>query len=230
MLHLGCRRPIIRSISWVNGNNIEDYRSREYHQAGAATMVRQVQRIRQASPNSRIVLIGYSAGGCVVALAAEQLPPASVDRIILLAPPCPRIRTCAPYCGPASWAWTFSMFPTTSSSTCCRTSWRAVRRSRLDRGGYDRLPSTRLATHRGRPDARQTASIPPARPALGTLRHGPARFSPRLRRALDSVMLTSNQTPSPDGGRGRYSDPGRAHHVRRTGVGVPTPATAMASL
>ncbi len=89
MLHLGCRRPIIRSISWANGNNIEDYRSREYHQAGAATMVRQVQRIRQASPNSRIVLIGYSAGGCVVALAAEQLPPASVDRIILLAPTVP---------------------------------------------------------------------------------------------------------------------------------------------
>lgn len=41
---------------------------------------------RRAHPSSRIVMVGYSAGTAVTLRAAAQLPPNTVNRIILLAP------------------------------------------------------------------------------------------------------------------------------------------------
>ena len=82
-----CRRPILRPIDWSTpDNNLEDYRNAGIHVVGAAGMVCEIQRIRQASPASSIVLIGYSAGASVVLLATDQLPPCAVERIILLGP------------------------------------------------------------------------------------------------------------------------------------------------
>jgi pimeloyl-ACP methyl ester carboxylesterase len=51
--------------------------------------VRLAQRItayRQACPDSPISLLAHSAGSLVVLTAAEQLPPDSLDKIVLLAP------------------------------------------------------------------------------------------------------------------------------------------------
>ena len=86
MQYPGFRAPILRPISWSTGNIVEDYQSRRLHLAGATAMLREIQQIRQTSPASRIVLIGYSAGASVVLAATEQLPPSTVDRVILLGP------------------------------------------------------------------------------------------------------------------------------------------------
>jgi len=51
----------------------------------AQRMASKVAAARRAAPGRRIVLVGFSAGTAVVLKAAEQLPPNSVDRIILLA-------------------------------------------------------------------------------------------------------------------------------------------------
>ena len=48
-------------------------------------MAREVQRICAAPPDSPIVLIGYSAGAASL-LAAERLPPCTVERIFLHGP------------------------------------------------------------------------------------------------------------------------------------------------
>lgn len=42
--------------------------------------------LRQLRPDAAIYLVGHSAGTAVVLAAAEALPPASVDRIVLLSP------------------------------------------------------------------------------------------------------------------------------------------------
>jgi pimeloyl-ACP methyl ester carboxylesterase len=80
-------KPIIRLIPWTNSDlPVDDYRDRMEHLCGAGRMVQEVKRIHQCFPNSAIVLMGYSAGAHVVLLAAEQLPPGCVDRIILQSP------------------------------------------------------------------------------------------------------------------------------------------------
>ena len=84
---LESKRPIVCRIPWAGWDeNLTDYRDRRRHLAGAQKTVQTVQRIRQCAPDSKIVLIGYSAGASVVLPAAEQLPAGSVERIILLAP------------------------------------------------------------------------------------------------------------------------------------------------
>jgi alpha-beta hydrolase superfamily lysophospholipase len=46
----------------------------------------QIQAWRKRYPDQRIYLMGHSAGCAVVLVAAAELPPDSVDRLILLAP------------------------------------------------------------------------------------------------------------------------------------------------
>ena len=79
---------ITRTIPWANPNDTTstNYRNKDAQLMGAAMICAQVQKIHQVNPTSPITLIGYCAGSYVVLLAAEQLPPGSVDRIILLAP------------------------------------------------------------------------------------------------------------------------------------------------
>jgi pimeloyl-ACP methyl ester carboxylesterase len=45
-----------------------------------------VAAYRQAYPGGKVCLVGHSAGSLVVLAAAENLPPAAVERIVLLAP------------------------------------------------------------------------------------------------------------------------------------------------
>ena len=102
----GAPCPIVtRLIPWtVYDTATANYRSREIQAAGAMIMVNEVLKIKQCYPNSAIVLVGYCAGARVVLMAAEQLPPASVDRIFLLAPSVsccydPRVALRASRCG-----------------------------------------------------------------------------------------------------------------------------------
>ncbi len=80
--------PIIRAINWTrtDATGMQDYSSRNAHLMGAAMMAYDANKLRQAYPNSPIYLMGYGAGSCVALSAAEQLPPASVERIVLLSP------------------------------------------------------------------------------------------------------------------------------------------------
>ncbi len=50
----------------------------------AGRLAERFQCLRSECPHSRFVFVGYSAGARVVLAAAEQLPPGSLDRIVLL--------------------------------------------------------------------------------------------------------------------------------------------------
>ena len=58
---------------------------RHAREAGCRLAAR-VAAYRQAYPDGKVYLVGHSAGSLVVLTAAEQLPPAAVERIVLLAP------------------------------------------------------------------------------------------------------------------------------------------------
>jgi hypothetical protein len=76
-----------RSVAWTSGDTAgANYRNTNAQIIGAVRLAQEVQRIHQCFPASAIVLIGYCAGARVVLVAADQLPPGSVDRIILLSP------------------------------------------------------------------------------------------------------------------------------------------------
>jgi pimeloyl-ACP methyl ester carboxylesterase len=78
----------VRSFHWTHG-----YCRILADQMHAAHMRREGQRLaelvmqqRQQSPGQPISLVGHSAGCGLVLVAAEHLPPNSLDRIILMAP------------------------------------------------------------------------------------------------------------------------------------------------
>jgi pimeloyl-ACP methyl ester carboxylesterase len=58
---------------------------RHAREAGCRLAAR-VAASRQAYPGGKVSLVGHSAGSLVVLAAAENLPPAAVERIVLLAP------------------------------------------------------------------------------------------------------------------------------------------------
>ena len=82
------RKPIVVEIPWTRPfcSNSSNFRDLEAHALGATRMVCEIQRIRRCNPDSPIVITGYCAGSHVALLAAEQLPPGCVDRIVLLSP------------------------------------------------------------------------------------------------------------------------------------------------
>ena len=77
----------IEVFSWTHGKcrplrDLQDLRYLLTQADRLAALVREVQR---CEPNRPIYLVGHSAGAGLILAAAEQLPPASVERIILLA-------------------------------------------------------------------------------------------------------------------------------------------------
>jgi pimeloyl-ACP methyl ester carboxylesterase len=64
----------------------KDHTDVEGHLLAAADMAARVTAYRKACPKGKIYLMAHSAGSHVVLATAEQLPPDTVDRIILLAP------------------------------------------------------------------------------------------------------------------------------------------------
>jgi pimeloyl-ACP methyl ester carboxylesterase len=76
---------ILQRVPWCRYGSIRlDYKDEPAQLAAAAQLAHCAQVLRQNCPGCRIVFIGHSAGTRVVLAAAEMLPPAGVDRIILL--------------------------------------------------------------------------------------------------------------------------------------------------
>jgi pimeloyl-ACP methyl ester carboxylesterase len=78
----------VEMVDWSYGHwrFLADQMDYGHAQAAGVALAARVAAYRQTCPTSRLYLIGHSAGSAVVLTAAEQLPPNSVDRIVLLAP------------------------------------------------------------------------------------------------------------------------------------------------
>ncbi len=78
----------VEMVDWSYGRwrFLADQMDYRHARCAGVALAARVAAYRQTSPASRIYLIGHSAGSAVVLTAAEQLPPGSVDRIVLLAP------------------------------------------------------------------------------------------------------------------------------------------------
>jgi pimeloyl-ACP methyl ester carboxylesterase len=75
----------VRPIAWCRDlDTVRNFTDQDAQLAAAACVVDAVKRLRQHCPNARVALVGYSAGSRVVLAAAEMLPVASIDRIVLL--------------------------------------------------------------------------------------------------------------------------------------------------
>jgi pimeloyl-ACP methyl ester carboxylesterase len=78
----------IQSFEWSHGDRryIYDHVDHDNHLCQGERLAADVCAYGRACPGRRIYLVGYSSGAAVTLAAAERLPPASVDRIVLLAP------------------------------------------------------------------------------------------------------------------------------------------------
>lgn len=77
--------PVL-SVPWCrHAAAPQDHTDYAAHCLGAARMTALVLAVRRDCPHSPLILIGYSTGCRVALLAAESLPPGSVERIVLLA-------------------------------------------------------------------------------------------------------------------------------------------------
>jgi pimeloyl-ACP methyl ester carboxylesterase len=78
----------IREFEWTHGklHPLRDLQDTRHLVARAAELAEQVRAVRAERPAVPIYLIGHSAGGGLVLLTAAQLPPDTLERIILLSP------------------------------------------------------------------------------------------------------------------------------------------------
>jgi len=76
----------VRDFVWQHGTGhfLKDLQDTDYLVERAADLAVEVRRVKTADPDRPVYLIGKSAGAAVVLFAAEQLPPASIERMILL--------------------------------------------------------------------------------------------------------------------------------------------------
>jgi len=79
---------VVERVQWSHGKGavFPDLYDAEHHQAQGKALAQQIITFRTEHPTSRICLIGYSSGASVALAAAEQVPPGTVDRVILLSP------------------------------------------------------------------------------------------------------------------------------------------------
>ena len=78
----------VRSFHWTHGycRIVSDQMHASHMRREGRRLADLVLRCREEAPNRPIYLVGHSAGCGVVLTAAENLPPGSVERIVLLAP------------------------------------------------------------------------------------------------------------------------------------------------
>ena len=78
----------VRDFEWTHGSLrfLRDLQDTRHLLARAAELARQVNEIKEKDPRRPIFLVGHSAGAGLVLAAAEILPPATLERIILLSP------------------------------------------------------------------------------------------------------------------------------------------------
>jgi len=96
---------IAQNVNWTRFiEPRKNYSDRDGQRAAAYRLSCTVLAIRKDAPAARIVFMGHGSGTAVVLAAAEMLPPASIDRIYLLASslsPCYYLKPalCASRCG-----------------------------------------------------------------------------------------------------------------------------------
>jgi pimeloyl-ACP methyl ester carboxylesterase len=78
----------VETFVWSHGSGrmVIDHVDHANHLEQGRRLAAEVAAYRRAYPQRRVYLVGHSAGSAVILAAAEQLPPDSVDRIILLGP------------------------------------------------------------------------------------------------------------------------------------------------
>jgi pimeloyl-ACP methyl ester carboxylesterase len=83
------RLPLcVEKVEWSYGpyRYLADEMGYTHAREAGCRLAAQVAAYRQASPDVTVYLVGHSAGSLVVLTAAENLPPGSVEDIVLLAP------------------------------------------------------------------------------------------------------------------------------------------------
>ena len=80
---------------------------------------------KQARPDMPVSLVGHSAGSFVVLVAAEQLPPDTLERIVLLSPSVSSGYDVRPALPRPGTAWMSSIAPTTGSGSAPSRPWLA---------------------------------------------------------------------------------------------------------
>jgi pimeloyl-ACP methyl ester carboxylesterase len=78
----------VETVAWSYGPGryLADQLDYAHAREAGCQLAARVTAYRQSYPDSRVYLVGHSAGSAVVLAAAENLPPASLERIVLLAP------------------------------------------------------------------------------------------------------------------------------------------------
>lgn len=78
----------VREFNWTHGKGhiLRDLQDTRHHEAKTAELVRLIVDAREQEPERPIYLIGRSGGSVLALTAAGQLPPETLERIILLSP------------------------------------------------------------------------------------------------------------------------------------------------
>ena len=78
----------VETFDWSYGpyRYLADEVDSRHAREGGGRLAARVAAYRQAYPDGKVYLVGHSAGSLVVLTAAEALPPAAVERVVLLAP------------------------------------------------------------------------------------------------------------------------------------------------
>jgi pimeloyl-ACP methyl ester carboxylesterase len=78
----------VRIFPWTHGkgHHFRDLQDLRHLLEKAGELARLVREFKEAHPDRPVYLVGRSGGAGLVLAAAEQLPPATLERIILIAP------------------------------------------------------------------------------------------------------------------------------------------------
>src|SRR5262249_51461108 len=78
----------VREFAWTHGKMrfLRDLQDTRHFLAKAAELAAEVRRVKEEGPARPVFLVGHSAGAGLVLAASEQLPPATLERIVLLSP------------------------------------------------------------------------------------------------------------------------------------------------
>ncbi|MBY0523899.1 MAG: lysophospholipase [Gemmataceae bacterium] len=79
-------RHEVRDFVWTHGklHFLKDLQDTYYLVSRASELAEEVRCFKKANPNRPVYLVGKSAGAALVLFAAEQLPPRTLERIVLL--------------------------------------------------------------------------------------------------------------------------------------------------
>lgn len=81
----------VESFNWSHGRGLSfaDHADRDNQQAQGKRLAAQVMEYSRVAGAPKIYLMGHSTGSAIVLIAAENLPPGTVEKIVLLAPSVP---------------------------------------------------------------------------------------------------------------------------------------------